>query len=290
MKKWWKRVTESAWGNFAIMLTRRYFLHDVGRQAAALAYYLLFTLFPFLIFISSLLGLLELDISGIVDTLLPLLPEGVPELVEMYLRHVSQAPSAALMWFALVFSVWFPMRSVSCLMRSVRRAYHLPKAKRPIRYGLKVLLYTLFLLVTIVVSLLLMTVGQRALRLIGGMLRLELPGGLITGWSILRFGILAVLIFAAVGLLYAIAQDERQPGRQIVPGTLMALIFWMALSAGYSFYVEHISNYSLIYGALGAVIVLLIWLYLTAVVLIMGAEVNDLLLERRRRMLRFRRE
>jgi len=75
-----------------------------------------------------------------------------------------------------------------------------------------------------------------------------------------------------------------------VPGTLMALIFWMALSAGYSFYVEHISNYSLIYGALGAVIVLLIWLYLTAVVLIMGAEVNDLLLERRRRMLRFRRE
>ena len=108
---------------------------------------------------------------------------------------------------------------------------------------------------------------------------MELSGGLIAGWSMLRFGILAILIFAAVGLLYAMAQDQRRPGHHIVPGTLVAMVFWVAISAGYSFYVEYISDYSVVYGALGAVVVLLIWLYLTAVVLIMGAEVNDLLLE-----------
>ena len=279
MVNWWKRARNRPAASFLIRLTRRYFLHDVGRQAAALAYYLLFTLFPFMIFVSSLLGVLSLDISGITSFLRPLLPEGVTELVEMYLQHVSGMPSAALMWFALVFSVWFPMRAVSCLMRSVRRAYHLPKPKRPARYGAKILLYTLMLLLTIAVALILMTVGQRALRLIGGMLRVELSGGLIAGWSILRFGILAILIFAAVGLLYAMAQDQRRPGHHIVPGALVAMVFWVAISAGYSFYVEYISDYSVVYGALGAVVVLLIWLYLTAVVLIMGAEVNDLLLE-----------
>lgn len=279
MPKWLKPAADSWPGRFLTQILRRYFVHDVGRQGAALAYYLLFMLFPFLIFLSSLLGLLDLDISGITGALNNLLPAGVLEVVETYLSYVSRTSSTAMLWFGLIFSIYFPMRAADCLMYAVRRAYHLPRPKNQVLYTIKVLLYTVFLLVTIALTLALATVGRAALQFLSRFF--VLPEAFIDLWSDLRFLILGGVMFAAVGLLYAAAQDSRQPARSIVPGTLAALLAWMLVSAGFSFYVENFANYSVIYGALGTIIVLMMWLNLTAVVLIMGAEVNGALLAMR---------
>jgi len=272
-------AAESRPGRFLIHILRRYYDHDVGRQGAALAYYLLFTIFPLLIFLSSLLGLLDLDISGIIASLNTLLPGSVVEVVEAYLTYVSQTSSQAMLWFGLVFTIWFPMRAAACLMQAVRRAYHLPEPKNPIVYNFKVLLYTVFLLMTIALSLALATVGARVLHSIRWLL--VLPEPVIELWSDLRFLLLGVLVVGAVGALYAMAQDERQRAGNIVPGVVAALAGWMVISAAYSFYVENFANYSVIYGTLGAMIVLMVWLNLTAAVLIMGAEINDTLIAMR---------
>lgn len=277
--KWIKPVADSWPGRFVTGCLRRYFHHDVGRHSAALAYYLLFTLFPFLIFLSSLLGLLNLDVSEILGGLQPLLPAEVLDVAEAYLEYASRTSSAAMLWFGLVFSIYFPMRAADCLMRAVRRAYHLPRPGNQLVYRFKVLLYTVFLLVTIAVTLALATVSQRMLAFVGRYI--TLPPAFIELWDFLRFPLLAVVVFAAVGLLYAMAQDIRQPGRNVVPGVITSLAAWMALSAAYSFYVENFANYSLIYGTLGTMVVLMIWLYLTATVLIMGAEINDTLMSLR---------
>lgn len=262
-------------GRFFTRLVRQFFNHDVGRSSAALAYYLLFALFPFLIFLSSLLGLLHLDISAIITSLSRLLPDGVLSFIETYLQYVSETSSPTMLWFSLVFSIYFPMRAANCLMRAVRRAYHLPRPSGQITYTLKVLLYTVFLLVTIALTLGLMTVGNRMLSILGRYV--WLPPAFVELWSSLRFLVLGVVVLAAVGILYAMAQDRRDPARRIAPGAFFSLAAWMALSASYSYYVENFSNYSIIYGALGTVIVLMIWLYLTALVLILGAELNDAL-------------
>lgn len=267
-------------GRFVSNCLRRYFHHDVGRQSAALAYYLLFTLFPFLIFLSSLLGLLQLDISEVLRALQPLLPTEVLDVAEAYLEYASRTSSAAMLWFGLVFSVYFPMRAADCLMRAVRRAYHLPRPRNQLAYRFKVLLYTVFLLVTIALTLVLATVSQRMLAFVGKYI--TLPLRVVELWDFLRFPLLGVVVFGAVGLLYAMAQDERQPGRNVVPGAVVSLAAWIGLSAGYSFYVENFANYSLIYGTLGTMVVLMIWLYLTATVLIMGAEINDTLMALRK--------
>ena len=240
-----------------------------------MAYYLLFTLFPFLIFLSSLLGLLQLDISEVLKALQPLLPTEVLDVAGAYLEYASRTSSAAMLWFGLVFSIYFPMRAADCLMRAVRRAYHLPRPRNQLAYRFKVLLYTVFLLVTIALTLVLATVSQRMLKFIGKYITLRLE--FVELWDSLRFPLLAVVVFGAVGLLYAMSQDTRQPGRNIVPGVVVSLAAWMALSAAYSFYVENFANYSVIYGTLGAVIVLLIWLFLSAATLIMGAEVNGMI-------------
>ena len=279
MPKWLRPAAESWPGRFLTRIIGRYFLHDVGRQGAALAYYLLFMLFPFLIFVSSLLGLLELDISGIMVSLGPLLPQGVLDVVESYLTYVSETSSAAMLWFGLVFSIYFPMRAADCLMQAVRRAYRLSQPKNQILYMAKVLLYTVFLLVTIALTLAMATVGRAALEFVSRFV--VVPEAFIDLWSDLRFLALGGVMFAAVGLLYAAAQDSRQPVRNIVPGVLVALIGWMVVSAAFAFYVENFANYSVIYGTLGTVIVLMMWLNLTAVALIMGAEVNGTLLAMR---------
>ena len=277
--KWLRPAAESRPGQFASHLLRRYFGHDVARQAAALAYYLLFTIFPFLIFLSSLLGLLDLNISSITRYLDSLLPASVLDILEAYLRYVGQTSSTAMLWFGLVFSIYFPMRAADCLMHAVRRAYHLPAPKNQIFYMFKVLLYTVFLLVTIAMTLALVTVGRQVLEFAGRFV--VVPRAFIDLWSDMRFLVLGGVMFAAVGLLYAAAQDSRQPARNVVPGAIIALIGWMVVSAAFSFYVENFANYSVIYGTLGTVIVLMMWLNLSAVMLIMGAEVNGALLAMR---------
>ena len=101
----------------------RYYGHDVARDGAALTYYLLFAIFPLLIFISTLVGLMNLDIEELMSTVSHILPEQVAGIMRSYLEYVSTSPSRQLLVFSLIFSVWFPMRATSCLMHSVRKAY-----------------------------------------------------------------------------------------------------------------------------------------------------------------------
>ncbi len=185
MPQWLKKLARSWPGRFLTKTVERYLIHGVAQEAAALAYYLLFMIFPLLIFLSSLLGLLDLDVSGISMALGTLLPAGVVDLVESYLSYVSRTSSTAMLWFGLIFSIYFPMRAADCLMMAVRKAYHLPRPKNQILYMAKVLLYTVFLLVTIALTLALVTVGRAALEFAGRFV--VVPAAFIDLWSDLRF-------------------------------------------------------------------------------------------------------
>ena len=180
-----------------------------------------------------------------------------------------------MLWFSLVFSLWFPMRATSSLMGAVRRAYGLSAPKKRIRYAFRVVFYTGLLLFSMALTLLLNTLGLSAAAALAD--TVGLPDGFAGCWSFLRFLLLGLVAFLALAALYAAAQDSRCSPRAILPGAILSTLSWIALSVLYSFYAEFLSNYDLIYGALGAVIVLLIWLYLTALVLILGAEINALL-------------
>ena len=109
------------------------------------------------------------------------------------------------------------------------------------------------------------TLSERAIRL----------------WSVLRFALLGGIVFFPIALMYGLAQESHRMNR-IWPGVIFSMAMWLALSYLFSFYVENIARYSVIYGTLGAVIVLLLWLYLASMMLIMGAEFNSVLMALRR--------
>ena len=273
---------ESRLKQTVLLLIRNYSQHNVGKNAAALAYYLLFAIFPLLIFASNLLGLLKLDVFSITQTLSNFLPKDIVGLIESYLDYISHTSGHLLLWFSLVFSIWFPMRAVKGLMDDVRLAHHLSKPPNSLKYRLRQLIYTVVFLVVIILTLALSTLGEHVLGYIGRLLPESTPrisGFIPDFWQYLRFIPMALLMFAALGALYALSMDKRPPIRQILPGIIAALISWMIVSIGFSFYVENFAHYSLIYGTMGAMIVLLMWLYMTALVLILGAEFNAALNE-----------
>ena len=261
----------------ATLLVRRYFDHHVARDGAALSYYLLFAMFPLLIFLNNLVAYWALDLNTLLTQFAAVIPHDVVELLRHYLSYVSRAASPAMMWFSLVFTVYFPYRAVNALFLSVRKAYDAGTPKRPLRHQLRVLLYTILLIATLFLTIAVSAVGRHALEFIANYIYLS--NAVITLWSRLRFVGLGAVLFVMIALLYALALDERHMTRGIWPGVLASLAAWVGLSMLFSLYVEHAANYSVIYGSIGAIIVLLLWLYLSASMLIMGAEFNSVLLD-----------
>lgn len=274
LERLWARLSRYRVFRFGERLVRGYLNHDVGKSSAALAYYLLFSFFPFLIFVSTLVGFLELEPLSL-NTLHNLLPREVIELINAYLLHVTQLKSGNLLAVSLIVSLWLPIRAVDSLMRAVNTAYGV-KAPRPtIRHQIVVVLFTLFLMAVVLGTLVLLLVGRGVLTFLA---RYFLVIGPFIGlWNMLRFPLMAAAFFLALGALYWVAPGITGPRRRVFPGAAAALASWLVFSLGFSFYVEHIANYSVLYGALGGIVVLLLWLYATATVLIMGAEVNGAL-------------
>ena len=269
-------VPKNTFLRFLYLMVQRYLRHRVGIQSAALAFYLLFSIFPFLIFISALLGLLQLNVAGIMQAASEVLPREVVSLMGIYLNYVGANSSLRLLLFGLLFSVYFPMRAANSLMHSVRTAYHLGPPRNAAIHWLKTFLYTVLLIAAIALTLILMTVGERFL--LYAVEQFRLPVLIAELWVNLRFPVIIVVGYFALFFLYAMAQDPRPHWRDLWPGTLASLAGWVILNWAYAFYVNNIAQYSALYGSIGAVIVLLVWLNLSAIVLIMGAEMNGVLI------------
>ena len=267
-------------GRLAGDMIRRYYVHDVARDSAALTYYLLFAIFPLLIFVSTLLGVLELDIASITAVLTPILPSDVVDIIRTYLEYVAANQSRQLLWFSLVFSIWFPMRSTGCLMHSLRKAFGRSAPENILLGQLRTLLFTIWMIFVIGLTLTLVVVGRRALYFLSGFL--PLSETFISVWGYLRFIILGLVMAISLGILYQLALGQRRPLREVLPGVGSSLAAWLLLSMAFSYYVENVARYAQLYGSIATIVVVLLWLYMSGQILILGAELSASLIHRKK--------
>ena len=270
----------TGFGRLAGDMIRRYYVHDVARDSAALTYYLLFAIFPLLIFVSTLLGVLELDIASITAVLAPILPSDVVDIIRTYLEYVAANQSRQLLWFSLVFSIWFPMRSTGCLMHSLRKAFGRSAPENILLGQLRTLLFTIWMIFVIGLTLALVVVGRRALYFLSGFL--PLSETFISVWGYLRFIILGLVMAISLGILYQLALGQRRPLREVLPGVGSSLAAWLLLSMAFSYYVENMARYAQLYGSIATIVVVLRWLYMSGQVLILGAELSASLIHRKK--------
>ena len=244
--------------------------------AAALTYYSVLAIFPALIVLLSVLGLVgDSATQPLIDNLEELAPGPAREIVMDAIRNLqsSQGSAGVLFVVGLAGALWSASGYVAAFMRASNSIYDIEEGRPiwttlPVRVGLTVALLVLVAISAIAVVL---TGGlaEQAGDLVG------LGSTAVTVWDIAKWPVLLVVVSFMFALLYWAAPNVKQPGfRWISPGGLLAVLMWVVASAGFAFYVSNFGSYNKTYGALGGVIVFLVWLWISNIAVLLGAEFN----------------
>lgn len=262
------------WQKVILLTIQGYFDNKVGRNAAAMTYYLLFAMFPFFIFVTSLLGLLHLPTLTLDGQITRFLPEDVVAFLNLAIEHITKSSNNALLTFGLVFSVWFPLRAVSNLMEAINDIYGEEKSGS---HSIRTAILTALTIVLIPAMLLLLLLGERVLGFVGEYI--PISAEFITGWSRMRFVPMAAALLFMLSAVYFFSPSKIQKVRYILPGAVLSMGVWMLFSLIFSYYVDHMGRYSIIYGSIGVIIALLVWMDWSMIAMLMGAVFNVALKE-----------
>ncbi len=239
----------------------------------------MFSIFPLLILFSLIIGSLHIDTATMDILLARVLPRDMIDMLKGYLDYVTRTFDMKLLMFALVFSIYFPWRFIRSLMDGIRISYRQESEESFIRRTLKQILCTLLIPLTLAASLILIILGHNVITFLVSLLppqTLRLSDFLLTLWQYGRFLIAAAIMSIALIILYRCSIPTRVPFKTLLPGIVFSIIAWVISSIAFSFYVENFGDYSVIYGTLGAFVILLLWLYLTGLIFLAGSEINAL--------------
>ena len=252
-------------------LWRNFFDDDVFDIAAQLSYFFLLSLFPLLIFLMTLFPYLPITQEDLLNLFRDFAPSGTMELIETNLDQVSQK-NGALLSFGVIGTIWSASNGINAIVKSFNRAYGVKEGRSFLRTRLMSIILTFAMILVIVVALILPVFGKH----IGSFLfaQFELSDQFITVWNALRWLVSSLIIFVIFIGLYWLAPSKKFACRSAIPGAAFATIGWIITSFAFSFYVSNFGNYSATYGSIGAIIVLMVWFYISGIIIIVGGEVN----------------
>lgn len=239
--------------------------------SAQLAFYFLLSLFPFLIFAMTLLGL-YVTTEEVLELLGQYVPDNSMPLIEKNLRNVLDVERGGLLSIGIFATLWPASHATNALIRSLNQAYDVEES-RPFwkARGMAVLL-TVALIGVLLFALVLPVFG----RAIGVFLFsvFGLSDVFLSLWNGLRWGLSYIILFLVFLTLYYFAPNKRLGLRDIATGALFTTLCWQLVSYGFSFFVNQFGNYSATYGSLAGVIILMLWFYFTGMTMLIGGEIN----------------
>ena len=261
-------------GQLAKRSVKEFLRDDMTTYAAALAYHVLLALFPFAIFLLALLGVLGLP--GFFDWLLgqaqTALPQDAFRRVELVVNQIRGQTRGGLLSFGILVALWAASAGVRSLMNALNAAYDVEESRPTWQRYLLSIAYTVGLAVLLTAAAGLMLVGPRGVEWLAR--QVGLGNLFVTLWTWLRWPAAVLLLLLAVAVVYYAAPNVEQPFRFVTPGSVIAVVAWVAASLGFSYYVSNFGNYAATYGSLGGVVVLLLYFFVSAAALLLGAEVN----------------
>lgn len=246
---------------------------EMSTYASALAYQMLFSLFPFILFLIALIGFLHLPdfFSWLRLQSELVLPPQALEQVNPVIDQLQQS-KGGLLSVGIVIALYTASAGVRLMMSAMNAAYDVVEG-RPVwkRFPLSIV-YTVGIAGMLLVAAALMVLGPQVMGWIAAQVGLE--EFIVTLWTIARWPVIVILMMVAVALIYYVMPDVKQEFRFVTPGSVLAVVVWIIASLGFAFYVKTFANYNAMYGSIGAIIVLLLYFYISAAVLLLGAEMN----------------
>lgn len=250
----------------------RFFDHNVSRVGGQLAFFILLSLFPFLVFLNALIGSLNMSYDQLMTILTPIFPEQIVELIIGYVRQVSQSQSVGLLSIAVIVVIYSASKAVRSLAFSVNTAYDIKEIKHPVRNFFYSMLYVIAAGIVAVIIMLFITLSEEFLFEIIKITHIS--DFAITVLGVFRWASLVAILFLVIALMYKITPDKKVAFRHILPGTVLATSGMLLLTYGFSAYVNYFVKSSVLSGTIGAVILLMLWVYFASVIIILGAELN----------------
>ena len=263
---------------FAKRLYEEYENDAVADSAAALSYYFVFALFPFLFFLATLTAYVPY-VRRSVDTILArahaILPEQALGLVETHLRELVEKPRPRLLTLGLLATLYTASRGVDAVRKTLNLAYDV-KESRPwwntelVAFGM-----TIGGAVLVLIAITALTVGGS----VGFWLaeHVGIAHEYVLVWSWLRWPVTAVVIMLCAALAYYVLPDVKQEFKFITPGSVIGTLAWLLGTWGFSVYTGNFGSYNVTYGSIGGVIVLLTWFYISGFIYLMGGEMNAII-------------
>jgi len=248
---------------------------EISDRAAALSYYFLFSLFPALLFLTALVGMLP--IPNLMDRFMSYFAQALPEdaasVVQKTLVEIVRGAHGGLLSIGMLMALWGGSSGMASVMAALNVAYHIRETRPWWKRRLIAIGLTIGFSLLILTALVLLVFGPR----LGGAFadRFGLGPLFTEVWNVVSLPLVILFVLVGIALVYYLAPDARQRWRWVTPGSVVALVLWLGMSYGLRLYVTRFANYNATYGSIGGVILLNLWLYLTGFVLLLGAEVNS---------------
>lgn len=276
IKSLWK-FSGLTWRDLGLRIWLEIYEGELFNRAAALSYYFLFALFPLLLFLLALLGSFTSVGTELRTNLFRYLSQIVPgsafQLIDSTIVEVSKNADSGKLSFGLLTALWFASNGMGAISDTLNATYGVKDSRPWWKVRLIAVGLTASLTVLIVSALSLLVYGGE----IGNSLAniLHLGNAFAVAWNLLQWPILLSFVLLAFALVYYFAPDlEHQKWYWITPGSVAGVSLWLLVSFGLRLYLHYFNRYSLTYGSLGAVIILMIWFYLMGMAILIGGKIN----------------
>jgi membrane protein len=259
----------------------RAFVHDAFAIAKASAYSSIFTFFPVLVLVGSVLANWRKGapyLREISYALGSILPAGSNTALN-YLKGAPKHPLGFLLTTSLI-TLWTASGVMISWMEGFRRCYELPKTWGLVKERLVAFLLVIFALVPMTFATILVAVGSKFETRLLPLLDPDFSPYILLMWGGIRWVIATLTSISVIALIYHHAVPRTQPWHSVIPGAILATMLWFSVTVGFRAYLQHFSDFGTIYGSLGAGMALLVWMYMVSLVVLVGAEFNALLFPR----------
>ncbi len=245
---------------------------DLPGLSAQLAYYFLLSLFPLLIFLLTLMPYLPIPQRDILGAIQDFAPPEAFALIEKNLNSIMENRSGGLLSLGIIGTIWSASNGINALVRAFNKAYNVDETRSFIVARGMSILFTFGMVFVFIIALVLPVFGEEIGKFLFSFLGLD--GAFIVIWNLIRWALTPLILFGIFTILYWVAPNLKMKCKSAIPGAIFATIGWIITSLGFSFYVSNFGNYTSTYGSIGGIIILMIWLYLSAFIILLGGEIN----------------
>jgi membrane protein len=249
---------------------------EVLTRSAALAYYFVSALFPMIFFLMAMLGLFaqshDLQ-SSLLNYTARFMPGDAYTLLQKTLKEIANNSTGLKLAFGLLLALWSGSGGVVSIMDALNRCYHVKDSRPWWKQRLIAIALTVAISALTIAALAMVLYGGNIVDFVGT--RVGLSGVAVIAWHIVQWPIALFFVILSFALLYYWGPDAEQEWQWITPGSVVGVLVWIGASLLFRVYLHFFNSYSKTYGSLGAVIVLLLWLYISGLAMLVGGEINS---------------